>query len=442
MAINVKNLSTFNFNHSGTTTNTCSPSATFNNQYLYLTNTVTNQDTKLRLSDLVKTFKSYGQGATLFYEDNNSTITFKKLCTSTSLIEIQDLQKCVNINFLPTKLKLEFCDNTQSKFLKTVNLAADVKTTILPTSNGGTGLANTHVIGDLLYANTTTTLSPLASIASGNVLLSGGVAAIPFWGKVGLTTAVSGTLPISNGGTGITSFVPKAVVVADTNGELMSTVSATAGQILIGSNSGIPNFALLTSSDGSISFTAGNNSLSLSTRTSKLTTTEGADMLSSIGTNTSTAPYKTFSYLKKVTSIEVGTKILTSSDTGQLFTLNREEGIAITLPSASIGLVYEFHIITDFTGSCTITAGSETSYVGAVQHIDVSQKGTAVYLNANVAKSGWNIPAATDHILTLGTDASGRLAGGKLKFTGVSDSVWFIEGILFGSSDVIEHIFS
>ena len=440
MAINVKNLSTFNFNHGGTTTN-CSPSSTFLNQYLYLTNTVTNQDTKLSLRDLVKTFKSYGPGATLFYEENNSTITFKSLCTSTSLIEIQDLQKCVNINFLPNKLKLEFCDNTQSQFLKTVNLVEDVKTTILPTSNGGTGLANTHVIGDLLYANTTTTLSPLASIASGNVLLSGGVAAIPFWGKVGLTTAVSGTLPISNGGTGTTSFVPKAVVVADANGELMSTSQATAGQILIGSSSGIPNFALLTSNDGSVSFTTGDNSLSLSTKTSSLALTDGTVMMSAIGTNTSTAPDKTFSYLRKVTSIVSATAILTTSDAGQLFTLDRAAGMEIKLPNASIGLVYEFHIITDFTGSCAIKANT-SSYVGSVQHIDVSQKGTVVPLNAGVAKSGWNIPDAADSVLTLDSDASGRLAGGKLKFTGISNSVWLIEGTLFGSSTTIAHIFS
>jgi hypothetical protein len=66
---------------------------------------------------------------------------------------------------------------------------------------GGTGFAS-YAVGDLLYANTTTSLAKLADVAVGNALISGGVAAAPSWGKIGLATHVSGTLPIANGGTG------------------------------------------------------------------------------------------------------------------------------------------------------------------------------------------------------------------------------------------------
>jgi len=61
-------------------------------------------------------------------------------------------------------------------------------------------------VGDLLYASTTTALSKLADVATGNALISGGVGVAPAWGKIGLTTHVSGTLPVANGGTGITSL--------------------------------------------------------------------------------------------------------------------------------------------------------------------------------------------------------------------------------------------
>jgi hypothetical protein len=71
----------------------------------------------------------------------------------------------------------------------------------LVAANGGTG-QNTYVVGDLLYADTTTTLAKLADVATGNALISGGVGVAPSWGKIGLTTHVSGTLPIANGGTG------------------------------------------------------------------------------------------------------------------------------------------------------------------------------------------------------------------------------------------------
>ena len=66
--------------------------------------------------------------------------------------------------------------------------------------NGGTGFSS-YAVGDLLYANTTTTLAKLPDVATGNALISGGVSTAPLWGKIGLTTHVSGILPVANGGT-------------------------------------------------------------------------------------------------------------------------------------------------------------------------------------------------------------------------------------------------
>ena len=73
----------------------------------------------------------------------------------------------------------------------------------LVAANGGTGLSS-YAIGDILYASGTTALSKLAAVATGNVLISGGLTTAPSWGKVALTTHVSGTLPVANGGTGTT----------------------------------------------------------------------------------------------------------------------------------------------------------------------------------------------------------------------------------------------
>ena len=63
--------------------------------------------------------------------------------------------------------------------------------------NGGTGQSS-YAVGDLLYASTTTALSKLADVATGNALISGGVSTAPSWGKIGLTTHVSGNLPVTN----------------------------------------------------------------------------------------------------------------------------------------------------------------------------------------------------------------------------------------------------
>lgn len=71
---------------------------------------------------------------------------------------------------------------------------------VVPATAGGTGQTS-YAVGDLLYADTTTTLAKLADVATGNALISGGVGVAPSWGKIGLTTHVSGVLPVANGGT-------------------------------------------------------------------------------------------------------------------------------------------------------------------------------------------------------------------------------------------------
>jgi hypothetical protein len=70
----------------------------------------------------------------------------------------------------------------------------------VPATAGGTGQTS-YAVGDLIYADTTTTLAKLPDVATGNALISGGVTTAPSWGKIGLTTHVSGTLPVANGGT-------------------------------------------------------------------------------------------------------------------------------------------------------------------------------------------------------------------------------------------------
>jgi hypothetical protein len=83
--------------------------------------------------------------------------------------------------------------------------------------NGGTGFSS-YAVGDLLYANTTTTLAKLPDVAVGNALISGGVNTAPSWGKIGLTTHVSGILPVANGGTGVATATANTVFAGPTTG--------------------------------------------------------------------------------------------------------------------------------------------------------------------------------------------------------------------------------
>lgn len=75
----------------------------------------------------------------------------------------------------------------------------------LGVARGGTNIAS-YAVGDLLQASASATLAKLPAVATGNVLISGGVTTVSSWGKAGLTTHVSGTLPIANGGTNQTSL--------------------------------------------------------------------------------------------------------------------------------------------------------------------------------------------------------------------------------------------
>lgn len=83
--------------------------------------------------------------------------------------------------------------------------------TTIGVNYGGTGLTS-YTIGDIITASATTTLASITAVAVGNVLLSGGVATKPAWGKVALTSHISGILPIANGGTNASTEI------ATTNG--------------------------------------------------------------------------------------------------------------------------------------------------------------------------------------------------------------------------------
>lgn len=131
-----------------------------------------------------------------------------------------------------------------------VDLTAHI-TGVLPVANGGTNIAS-YTIGDILYASASGVLSKLAGVATGNALISGGVATAPSWGKIGLTTHVSGTLPAANGGTGVTTSTGSGANVLSTSPSLttpsiagctMSGTWTSSSCTLSGTFAGTPTFS-------------------------------------------------------------------------------------------------------------------------------------------------------------------------------------------------------
>jgi hypothetical protein len=109
---------------------------------------------------------------------------------------------------------------------------------VVPATAGGTGQTS-YAVGDLIYANTTTTLAKLADVATGNALISGGVGVAPSYGKIGLTTHVSGTLPVANGGTNLTSYTTGDLIYASASGTLASLADVATGNALISGGVGV-----------------------------------------------------------------------------------------------------------------------------------------------------------------------------------------------------------
>ena len=99
-------------------------------------------------------------------------------------------------------------------------------------TQGGTG-QTVYVVGDLLQANSTTTLARLAATSTGNALISGGVGTVSSWGKIGLTTHVSGTLGATNGGTGFASYTTGDLLYANSGTTLARLTAPALGQVII-----------------------------------------------------------------------------------------------------------------------------------------------------------------------------------------------------------------
>lgn len=111
--------------------------------------------------------------------------------------------------------------------------------TAIAAANGGTGQAGGYAVGDILYASGATALSKLADVATGNALISGGVTTAPLWGKIGLTTHVSGTLPATSGGTDNAVYAVGDLLYASTTTALSRLADVATTNVLISGGVGV-----------------------------------------------------------------------------------------------------------------------------------------------------------------------------------------------------------
>lgn len=150
---------------------------------------------------------------------------------------------------------------TADQPLTTQGAGADPTYKTLPVTTGGTGLT-TLAQGSILFGNASTPLTELAKDTNATRYLANtGTSNNPTWDRINLLNGVTGTLPVTNGGSGIASATAYAVLTGGTTSTnpFQSIASVgTSGQILTSNGAGfLPSFQARPSASTLQVFTSG-----------------------------------------------------------------------------------------------------------------------------------------------------------------------------------------
>jgi hypothetical protein len=290
-------------------------------------------------------------------------------------------------------------------------------------TGGGTGITS-YTIGDILYASDTTTLSALADVATGNALISGGVGVAPSYGKIGLTTHVSGTLPLTNGGLGVTTAPAAAAVLmgftttATATGTTVFTNTSSQFQVFTGTLNQTITLPVTSTLGTGWSFHIANNSTGTLTVNSSggnivISIIAGVTaMVTCIGTTLTTAADWEAGYTDFQTITGTGANVLATGPTITAAALNGTVGA--TTPSTGV-----FTTLSDAAGNVRdIVNNAQTSaYVLVVgdngKMINITTGGVTV--NSGIFSAGNNVTiynnSAASQTITQGAGVTLRLAG-------------------------------
>ena len=122
----------------------------------------------------------------------------------------------------------------------------------------------------------------------------------------------------------------------------------------------------------------------------------------------------------------------TIAQSGSIFSITAAAGCVVTLPAATAGLNYSFHLAATVTSNTfTINAASSSDTLqGAITCVDKDSLGAVVATNAG-ATLGIDVPIAADHQLVQDGNTKGRFIGTKIDYVCITDAIWHVSGVSF-----------
>lgn len=292
-------------------------------------------------------------------------------------------------------------------------------TSTLSTFYGGTG-NTTYAVGDIIYANTTGSLAKLADVATGNALISGGTNTAPSYGKIALGTAISGTLPIANGGTNITSIPSLSTLWFDGTSVLATSSNPLTVGSIISTSTATSTFA------GGIKINGGGLTLATAncsalTNNGKLTTDSSGDVICASDVSGGGSGGGTWS-------------TTTSQVSGQLINYpnNTTDIVVVGGNSTSTGkFIVDPNLASTCGGGPCTGIGTSTPYAT----LSVVGQTVAAYYTATTSSAS-NFPYASTTMISATTASSSNYFGGNLASCNAGSSALTWNAGVFGCNTI------
>ena len=132
---------------------------------------------------------------------------------------------------------------------------------------------------------------------------------------------------------------------------------------------------------------------------------------------------------RKTINSQGATRTLSVDESGSTVVFDRAAGIVYTLPLAKPGVYFDFVITTTITSNSAkvITGAGTELLIGGYMNVDTDTSNAVAAFTGN---------GSTHVAVSMNGTTTGGILGTKLRFTCLSSTRWFVEGIVQGSGVV------